>query len=132
MTAAKGTARQVREHLRATVHSNPSEREMNMKTNITTIKPVPAAIDDISNEVTALVHLLSFLMSDLEFAFDSNRGQPKGIEGVALQFSKSRIEATLWLSYETWSRALDLQSRVSNLLSTLDAEHALSAREAQQ
>ena len=103
---------------------------MNMAANITTKTPMPAAIDDIYGEVNALVHQLHFLMHELEFAFDPKRGQPKGTAGVVFQFTNSSIDATLWLTCETWCRATDLQSRVSNLQAALDAEEAAAEKEA--
>lgn len=102
-----------------------------MDTNSTTKTQMPAAIDDIYSEVNAVVHQLTFLTTDLEFAFAVRRGKADVNGGVTLQFRESRIDATLWLVYETWSRATDLQTRVLNLQSALDAEDFVSAGEAQ-
>lgn len=80
------------------------------------------SIDDVYGEVAAITHALSFLVTDLEFAFDSKRGERDGNGGITLKFTDDGTDATIWLVSEIWIRTANLKERLGRIQEGFDTE----------
>lgn len=103
---------------------------MNMTHFSTQAPPAPALadkdvllgrIDELQCSMQSITHRLHFLMDSLEDAFRHSRGTELEPGIYTLNHSVKNMDAILWLTSDTWSKATDVCEAADRLVADLEA-----------
>lgn len=96
-------------------------------------KPLPvkpndygAMVDYLEGHIGVMKHMAHYLVADLEFDFDHNRGEVDEHGNITLRFRVENIDATVWMIGELWCRLTNLDRTLQDFAGA-SAKHEKAA-----